>query len=972
MKYAEEILLKNIDNPNSLFVFPTDTAASRWADHILRLKGGTVSMNKFTAWDKFKQDSIKSKLPNKKSIPSVLRKIFVNRLIKENAEIVKNGGTPVFTSMIREKWAAEAVHFSSWITDILPQLGSWFNKTTGLAADSILGANAEKAASSLEGDERDMFILACRYAQFLEKHSLFEPSWETPPFKDEGKEVFIFFPQSLSDYSEYENLLSSSARVKTISVTETENIKSDTFFYTNSRSEITEAALYIRTLHEKHGINWDSIAVCIGDSEDYEPYVTREFQNRNIPFVKRISKVLADYSAGSFFSGILECVSQDYPFSSLSSLLLNRNHPWKDNETINKLMEFGIKNNCICSWEEEKDGKKKFLNVWEDAFNQPYGEIDFKVKKFFFDFRKYLNALRAAPSFSELRRQYFIFRGIFLDMDKCSEETDLILSRCIAELMNLCEIEKDFPDVPALDPFLFFTEYLSEVSYLPQSKISGVNILPYRTAAASPFDCHIVLGCSQDSLSVINSRLVFLPRKKREKLGIFDEDASEAFINLHKYNSVKKTAFFCSEQSFSGFTIPHSRINAPLKPKERYASVPELKSKFAPDYYDAENSLFTEQNVFSLNDVEFPVFHENQIEGFYNWKNRRYAKYRGNNVIKWNSDGILHEYIKKIFAKNMDYPGKYSVSSSSLDIFVQCPLKWLFERGLNLEGTESDAALMAHNITGIVYHEILNRFLSEHKNNNKILLKPSVSDQKLFLPDEYKTLLESNITQVFSKFPKFYDEEKPKMSPLTARLLQAGKKQFQFSLENCLSGFLSLFCGCYVKDCEISLASQHGNYYLNGKIDCILKSPENEYIIVDFKTKKTPKRTECTGEGDNGLSDFQLPMYITLAQENEEIKISSAVFFSILDQKPEVIIGAVTDNIYEVKIPKKEEDRILPGDDKYMRIFDDFNQKVCEFSDNISSGNFTVPETKYSRCSECSHNRICRTFFIINRGSPDG
>jgi len=98
MNPVENVLLQNIGNPNSLFIFPTDIAASRWADHLLRLRGGAVAMNKFIAWDVFKQNSIKSKVQNKKSIPSALRKIFVSRLIAENAEAAKQGKTPVFTS----------------------------------------------------------------------------------------------------------------------------------------------------------------------------------------------------------------------------------------------------------------------------------------------------------------------------------------------------------------------------------------------------------------------------------------------------------------------------------------------------------------------------------------------------------------------------------------------------------------------------------------------------------------------------------------------------------------------------------------------------------------------------------------------------------------------------------------------------------------------------------------------------------
>ena len=77
MNSVETILLENIDKDNSRFIFPTDIAASRWADHLLRLKGGSAAMNKFIAWDVFKQNSIKSKVQNKKRKPIFAFFIFL-------------------------------------------------------------------------------------------------------------------------------------------------------------------------------------------------------------------------------------------------------------------------------------------------------------------------------------------------------------------------------------------------------------------------------------------------------------------------------------------------------------------------------------------------------------------------------------------------------------------------------------------------------------------------------------------------------------------------------------------------------------------------------------------------------------------------------------------------------------------------------------------------------------------------------
>ena len=967
MNSVETVLLENIDNPNSCFIFPTDISASRWADHLLTLRGGTVAMNKFIAWDVFKQNSIRSKVQNKKSVPSALRKIFASRLVFENAQAVEHGEQPVFTSLIRPQWAREAAHFAPWLTRLLPQLGVWFCKTSGLAADRIISEEARQAASKLEGDDKDMFTLARRYAQFLEERGLFEPAWETPPFNDDGMECFIFYPESLSDYGEYRELLSSSGHVKTVSVSNADKLPFDSFFYANSRSEITEAALYIRALRENSGLNWDSIAVCIADQENYEPYVLKEFTNRNIPFVRRSSKPLTDYPAGRFFGAVLDCTSRDFAFSALAALILDKNLPWKDTAQIHSLEEFGIKNNCISSWVEKTDGKEKIVNVWEDAFEKPFGGIDPSVRHFLDELKRRLRALRGADSFAEVRRQYFIFRQRFFNMDECSRETDIILSRCISELMYLVEIEKAFPDTPATDPFSFFAEYLSEINYLAKTESSGVNILPYKAAAAAPFDCHIVLGADQDSLSVVFSRLDFLPRKKREKLGIFDEDASSAYINLHKFNSLKHAAFFCSEQTFSGYSIAHSKTGSPSKPRERYAEDPALREKFARDFF-AEERAAVFSNADSKSGGKKIKLHENQAVGFDKWKTRR--KKAGGAGKTFNT-GKTRELIEKKLARNQDFPQMYSVSASSLKTYYQCSLKWFFERILGLENVQIEADLMAENLAGTVYHSVLNLFFAELKEKQLPLPKPLSTDQGPSLPDSCRELLKTCAGKIFDAFPSLESAPenagKTQMSSLTARFLRAGKRHFILNLENCLSHFLSLFSGCRVKGCETSYQSQSGAFFLNGKLDCILEDESGKYIIVDFKLANPPHRDDCTGEGENGLCDFQLPMYITLAEENEKIEIHTALFFSILDGIPQVIFGSVKDAVTETVFPKKEEDLISHNSEMYKQIFAEFGRKVRQFADEVSTGNFTVFENEFSECNKCKYNRICRTVYIINR-----
>ena len=967
MNSIETVLLENIDKPDSVFVFPTGISASRWADHALRCKGGTIAMNKFIAWDDFKSNSIRSKVKNKKSIPSALRKIFVSRLIKENAEAVSAGKTPVFTSIIKTELAQQSSQFTTWLTGILPQLDIWFKKSLGFPVENILEKNAhpsqaaQKAAQALKDDDKDMFTLVLRYAQFLCIYSLFEPAWETPPFNNGGKQVYIFFPESLSDYSEYDNLLSASSHVKTIRADGSENPASDAFYYTNSRSEITEAALYIRALHENKNIPWDSIAVCLGDPENYEPYLLREFTNRNIPFTKRTSKSLSDYPAGAFFRSVLDCVSQDFSFASAVSLIGNKNLPWKDEELIDKLLQFGMSNNCLYSWVEKKDNQEIRINVWEEAFKNPFGYGGNDIKIFFNNFKKRVFSLRCSESFAEIRRQYFIFREQFFDMEKCGEESDFVLSRCIKELMELAELEKSFPDVPAVDPFLFLTELLGEKDYLPQPKCSGVAILPYKTAAAVPFDCHIVLGAGQDNLSVINSKLGFLPNKKRDELGITDEDASCAFINMHRYNSIKISAFFCCEKSFSGFSIPHSKISSPLQPRDRYAEDPAHENKFSQDLYNTESQVCFSHDSTVKNNLR--KLHENQITGFSVWKNRHAFSKETAALNKFDNKEII-KTINNGFAKT----GKYNVSATSLKKYYHCSLNWLFESVYQIENTQIETTLMAENISGLVYHEILYNFFTELKESQ--LPEPVLSEAGLSLPEKYLKILEKSTDKVFSCLPLINSESYAQMSALTGKLLCAGKNDFLYHIKNSLAQFLSFFAGCTVIGSEYSREIIRKTYIMRGFVDCILKDNSekmNKYIIVDFKLKHTPARADCIAEDGNSLSDFQLPMYITLTEEKENLKVYTALFYSIIDRRPEVIIGTVSDINTEKTIPGNENEIIIRGGEQYNIMFDEFKNRTEKFVQEISTGNFTVFAQNNHDCYNCNYQRICRTVNNIKR-----
>jgi hypothetical protein len=298
---------------------------------------------------------------------------------------------------------------------------------------------------------------------------------------------------------------------------------------------------------------------------------------------------------------------------------------------------------------------------------------------------------------------------------------------------------------------------------------------------------------------------------------------------------------------------------------------------------------------------------------------------------------------------------------------------------LNIRDVQIEADLMANNIEGNVYHAILQLFLTALKDSGNVLMPPINSESGLELPGAYRGLLSQKVNVVFDGFPFLPSNSMPAMSALSARLLSAQKNIFYARMEKFLAAFLSFFAGCTVVDSEKPYQAERDYWFLNGKIDCILETPadtdentppnaenetESKGIIVDFKLKYMPPQKDCKGTGERGLADFQLPMYVTLAQENGGNEIYTALFFNILDAKPQVLFGQIYNAARETKTPRFNP--IMRGGDSFNEIMNQFTQKAEQFAREIKSGQFTVFESGFDECLKCKHHRICRTVYRID------
>ncbi len=937
----EKNLIENIHKLNCYFVFPTQTAADLWADRITLVSDvSAVAMERFMAWDTFKGNSIKSKLQSKKAIPSIMRQMFTDQLISQN------GITPVLKNLIMPEYAASATGFTNWISSILPGLATWKKYF-------------DQAGKSPDTEDEDLLYIYGEYKAFLDKHDLFDPAWETPPFEADGNHYIIFFPEILSDYNEYEPILKDSSDITIVTLPENEDrIKTGAEFYPNTRIELTALAMKLLDLHKNKNIPWDEIAVNVPDMDTDGVYIHRELELLQIPHVMRYAKPLTSSGAGNFFIQLSECYNQKFNFESIKNLILNTELPWREPGLNSQLIEFGQKNNCICSF--NYNGEQ--IDIWEKSFSEALTQN--RLYNYYRSLKEYTTKIVTAKTFDAVREAYFIFREKLFNMDECPAKTDLIISRCISELGNLIDIQKDFPDCIIKSPFMFFINHLNNTKYLEQADTRGVQILPYRTAASAPFSVHLVIDSSQSGLSVVYKPLSFLRDDKRKMLFGNKEDpnVTEKFIRLYEMNSMGEPAYFSvAAKTFSGYAQLSSYLSNPCTQRNPYALSMEKLDALEQQF----NSYKQETQWFLDDSINFPsALTKFQYEGFNFWADSQNSSSKGDNSTP--IDTIKNRIKSTRFTEDF-----LRISASSLKDFYECPRLWFIKSVCNLQQQDNEAVLMDVFAMGNLYHKILELYFEDHlKNNNKICLE-----------DEHQ-LSQKNIALLETFTDKAIN---------TLDISFLGKEQLRtirsYILEVIIQAVTVIskkFHGFNVAACEnkYDIKDSKNKFLYTGRIDLLLQNPiSKDYTLIDFKKSKGSipgnlyfdDTTDDENSDENPedlmeqeLPDFQMPLYILLLSKNEEkpIEVKNCAFFNITD----AVFTPVAGNFDDTQFGPKEIAKC-----KTMEDFDMDIQKVLEFvhyyAQRIENLDFSTNRKiqNFSCCNGCDLRAFCRNVFNVSR-----
>lgn len=999
----EKVLFKNpkelpvffkeaLCDQNNIFVFSTDVVKNSWVDwcitHPEESGVEAVSLERFTAWDKFKGEVVRGKEEDKASIPSILRKFFVSSLISQNAACPD--GNTIFKKIINPDFRKDAASFADWIANILKSLKLWQKTVTA----------PENADYTMDQEDLDYLELYKRYSDFLDDNNFFEPSWVEPDFSATGKHYIIFYPELLEDYSDYIDIFKNCPDITVINLPREDKAeageKIPCLKYSDSRKELRRTILQIRKLCAG-GVDgtdtrtpWDQITLCVPDLPTYRPYIERELTRYCVPFVIKAGFPLIQNTAGQVFREIQDCFNSDFSYDSMRALLLDEYIPWKekDKSLREHLIQEGNKMRCICGFDEvdSPDGKKSHFDSWEEALKATSNKNNLELL-FYQNLKHDISSICNSNSFDAILQAWEIFKKNYLETENFSETADAILGRCITELKELSQIENEFclgenTKLAVSNHYDFFITELSKKTYTPQSSKNGIAVYPYKLSAGAYFEHQFVIDANQKNLEIQYKKLSFLNEEKRRVLGLQAMDkkfnASKDFLRLyaaifHQPENEEIVHFSYAEKSFAGFAICHNALKA--QNAENSA-------------LDDKDFILNEKNYLmgraSSENLHLSATQKTQLENFqtFNKPDDEENESESSKALLKKARYILIEKREEKIPKT-ERDGKIVITQTDMKNFFPCPRKWIFSKVLSLEEESLDTDLMQTFDMGTINHKILELFMKDYLKSQEPL--PVCGKDGTF----------ENEKDIFEKLKKYSfsaikDSSRDySQSPLSQKMLEAQIEGLAQNILNFLHEFLQPnicskaspnknsktlgYGGCLVHGVEkaFSAKNEDKNYNYYGAIDLLLTSARENtdsdaWTIIDYKNTKTPAAKDIKVDDQNKLADFQMPMYISLVHANKGLKrewrkncsdIDVARFYSI--KEPKTSPAAIDKNNQDLQ------------PDSFEKTMDAFRSYSDNFERIVTSQDFAPDLSKvdkYEDCLKCNFKSVCRRTYEVSNG----
>ncbi|WP_304223003.1 PD-(D/E)XK nuclease family protein [Gracilinema caldarium] len=969
----QSIFNSYIDDRRTVFVFPSAVPAQDWARRLCERNGKPLALERFIAWDEFKERTLSIRRTGERPSNSLSRLIFASHILEKNAREAQ-AGTPLFTELLPQAHAAEYTAFINHVGALLPSLKTLMEKAGGQADPYLL----------------DLRILYHSYEDFLAAHRLYEPDWVRSPFQAGSARYVILFANLADDWEAYEAEISRESSViiytvqdilkGTIQIDEDppraeaaaiaaglghaaaaaagaaypkpaaspgatglpgtaelpSALNNSLLRFTSAQEEIRFVAnLLAHVVHNKI-LEPEDIAVSIANLEDYAEELRLECRLRSLSLGIRQGTAITDQAGGRLFLHLQSCSQSRWSYQALKELLTDRALPWKNTKIIQKLLGFGLTYRCLTGyWEQGKE-----VDVWEKTFehiqkgktNCPYPVTD--LSRFYRQLKRDIMDIVNAKTFQELQEKLIYFGSNHFDRALMDAEADRVYARAMEELGRLIETKQYLNDFTMVKVFPVFLAHLKSTTYVHQSKPGSIAVYPYRVAAGIAPKLHIVMNATQDSASILVDPAPFLREDRKRSLDFSAIDRSEAFIAAYR---IAPLCFFTApDRGLRGHGIPHQAISS----RKDFRVLGPDNLPFVQDCFIIEETKQGLENLSPFT-VQQEAWRRSRAlqESLSAEQNTRKTDIRRAPIGSSPLVEALYAKLTTSVHKNPNH-----ISPTDINNFINCPFQWLLTRGLGIEELELEIETIGQKDIGILYHLILEEFFQSIAQSPGQRIRRNETEA-------YKCLIQEIMKR---KLEEQRNREGAFQESVYEMLAERIQEHLFAYLDQELPGLDS--CAVLGPEYPLNLLYENLGIYLSGKADLILMDNEGKLFIVDFKTKKTPKPKELYFNNDGLVTNLQMASYIKMAEAQIGSPVGRAVFYSIEERKNTWVVHP--------EGPKNKRSPLPLPRLGYEGVLEHLDMVLTDMVASIREGSFPVVDRAYrSICSQCPVKAVCRITF---------
>lgn len=293
--------------------------------------------------------------------------------------------------------------------------------------------------------------------------------------------------------------------------------------------------------------------------------------------------------------------------------------------------------------------------------------------------------------------------------------------------------------------------------------------------------------------------------------------------------------------------------------------------------------------------------------------------------------GVITADLRPIF-------DSYVFSPTSLEKYIQCPYRFLLGEILCISPAEDNEFNAA--VEGSVYHSVLSRFVSNHKNGFEAQDEQKYINEIGTILDE--VLLEKGVDRLFDNKRVYQLMRNDMMNTLSDFLknqlkIWENREYLPYKTEYSFGGN---------KEFRIN------NIPFKGFIDRIDRSADGRFVVYDYKKNTTPSFDEVIN-----FENIQLPLYIMAVQQLLG-EVMGGGFVSIKKGTVDTIL------VRDSSLPfakRKRRGKFTKVD--WDKFFEDFARNISEVYNDIISNKFPIQPKRCPKTNAygafCEYADIC-------------